>query len=233
MKKAAVFLAMVLLLTVSASAFADGSSVQAPISDPEITADKPEVVEGNLEVKTIDELTEEQQEELETAVESLEEEVSEGETVQNLNYVDAAEEYTQYITLDMHNMESMEAKQLVNDEWVEVSVEKNGDVYTVTLADDVNMVSFKLDEETGRPTEQLINGEWENIEDLGNDEGIYTIVVSTSYPASVTMQLDNIENAHAMQFINGKWVEVETVKNPDGTYTVTVNGPGFVAILTK
>lgn len=232
-KTAAILLAAIMLLVVSGSAFAAVPSAVAPAVNPRITTDLPEIVGGDLEVKTLDELTEDQQEELGAAIETLPETIPEGTTVQYLNYVSAAEEYTTSITLDMHNIENLETKQMVNDEWVDVAVVQDGDVYSVTLADNVSVVSFMLDEETGRPTAQMINGEWENIDELGNEEGIYTIVVSTSYPASVTVNLENIENARAMQFINGEWVEVETVRNPDGTYTITVNGPGFVAIVTE
>lgn len=232
-RTAVILLAAFMLFAGSVSAFAAVSSVVAPVVNPEITTDLPEIVEGNLGVKTVDELTVEEQAVYEEAIASLIEEIPPEMTVQYLNYVSASEEYTSSITLDMHNIENLETKQLVNDEWVDVTVTQDGDVYSVTLADDVSVVSFMLDEETGRPTAQMINGEWENIDELGNEEGIYTIVVSTSYPASVTVNLENTENARAMQFINGKWVEVETVRNPDGTYTITVNGPGFVAFVTE
>lgn len=143
-KTASIILAVLMLLALSTSAFAAASSVTAPLSDPEITTDLPEIVETDLEVRTIEELTEEEQEVFVEAVAALSEAVPEGMAVQYFNFVE-----------------------------------------------------------------------------------------SSTYPASFTIILDNVENVSVMQFIDGEWVEVEVVKNPDGTYTITVDDPGFVAILTK
>lgn len=142
-KTAAIILTAFMLLAISGSALAGNSSVQAPIVNPEITADLPEIMEGDLEVKTLDELTVEQQETVEAAIEALAEILPEGVTVRYCNYVSAE-----------------------------------------------------------------------------------------SYPASVTIRLENAENVTAMLFVDGEWIEVEVIENPDGTFTITVENEGVLAIFT-
>lgn len=142
-KTVAILLAAMMVFAVSGSAFAV-SSVVAPVVNPEITADLPEIVEGNLEVKTVDELTEAEQKTVEAALETLAAVVPEGMTVQYCNLVSAE-----------------------------------------------------------------------------------------SYPASVTIRLENAENVTAMLFVDGEWIEVEVIKNPDGTFTITVETEGVLAICVE